>query len=166
MSRAIALTGVAFRASAGETFDLPAGFLITPQQPHRYNIVWADSQTRTDVLDQLRPVQEEWANAVVATPPTTEEERYALWGATSRGSAHVQAHAELTRLCYWDGGDYTLELRVTTSRPEEDFTRSWRFHLTDQDAQLLRLNAITILRGVANFNDIPYNFAYPAYEPA
>jgi hypothetical protein len=75
----------------------------------------------------------------------------------------VNAHSALTRLDYWDAGTYRLDMKVHTSRPTRVFEKSWTFTLTQQEADSIRLNAIPMLRQIAGFEDIPFNFAYPAY---
>ena len=135
--------------------NLPAAFLVSSDRPERYGALLADTQTQEDVTAQLQPVQAAWVAAVVANPPTTDADKDALWQPIMASPGHVAAHAELGRIDYWMAGDYTLDLRITTRRPDRDFHKLWNFTLTQQDADLLRLNSISALRQITG---LPVNF--------
>jgi hypothetical protein len=152
-------------ARSGTATELPAGFLVPESQAQRYNLIFADVDTREDIGRTLAPVSEDWVQEIVANPPQDDAARYALYGGFSNTQVHVNAHAELTRLSYWDDGDYELLLEIHTTRPDKTFTKSWRFSLTQNDESLLRLNAIPVLRQTVGFDDVPLNFAFPLYQP-
>jgi hypothetical protein len=78
---------VAFRSGEGPTVDLPTGFMVTSTQPHRYNVVFSDFETRDQIAIAEAPVREAWVEAFVAQPPTNNDERYALYGPFSQATS-------------------------------------------------------------------------------
>ena len=93
----------------------------------------------------MRPVSDEWTKAVVENShrpfgegvtkvPESAEELSRLLEAVQSGTTydtfsktpvHVDAFANLDRLCYWEPGRYELKMTVETSRPERTFSRRW-----------------------------------------
>jgi hypothetical protein len=158
----------AFRSGASNsTIELPAAFLITTSEPHRYGIVFVDPTTQAEVDAILAPIRQAWVaevqghNPPLATPAEVE----AFYNNEFMPQPlHAQAHADLQRALYWNPGRYALEMTVHTSRPTAPFTRTWAFVLTDENLASLRLNAIPTLRETCG-RTAQYNFAYPDYQP-
>lgn len=156
----------AFREGLGPqvVLSLPASFLTTTSQPHRANILFSDIETRQEIQGDLVGVREAWQDRVlVANFPFDEEEASRLYEEFLGDDVHVRAHTEISRRCYWDAGRYGLEMTISTSRPNRTFQKSWSFELTEQDAELLRRNTVSILRTTVGIGDLGWNTAYAAY---
>jgi hypothetical protein len=147
------------------TAELPSGFLVATAQPNRYSIAFSDISTRQAVQQRLSPVQEHWQGALLENLPTSDEERYEVYADFSQTTEHVNAYTEINRLCYWEAGDYVLKMEVLATRPDRSYQRAWNFSISEQDAQLLHLNSLMIVRGACGFSDVPWNFAYAEYKP-
>ena len=80
-------------------------------------------------------------------------------------SQYLKAYSELNHKCYWEAGEYSLKMIVQTTDPNQFFEESWRFTLTAQDVDLLRLNPLKILDDAcARPPQNLYYFAYPKCE--
>jgi hypothetical protein len=147
------------------TFETPAGFLVTTNQPQRFNVFFSDHDTRGEVEQALQEAQQGWQEKFVANPPTNDEERAALYEEYKHEAPHFNTHARLTRLSYWTAGRYRLLLYVITNRPDRQYERQWSFELTEGDEQSLRLNAIPLLMTACGFSDgLVFNFGRAQYE--
>jgi len=163
-----------------EIFTLPASFLISTAQPYRFNIVFTDTETSQEMQDDLGPVREAWqklwastlidedeADEVDELPEIDEDEADELpqiYDETfSENPVNVQAYQNIGRRFYWDAGTYGLELTVNSSRPDARFPRRWKFEVTDQDAQLLQRNVVSVLRNACDISDLPFNTTYSKY---
>ena len=114
--------------SGENAIQIPAGFLVLATQPARFNVFFADFDTRQEVQTLLRPVQEAWNAKVAEASPADEEERSALYQVFTNEPPVYTAHAAIDRLLYWTQGEYRLELRVLTSRPDNAFMRNGASH--------------------------------------
>jgi len=146
-----------------ELYTLPASFLVSASQPHRYNIVWSDNETRQEMDEALAPVKEAWQKKVFENWAPEIEDYSGPYEELAETPVHVQAFTDVGRRCYWDAGSYRLDLAVASARPDRSFRRRWKFELTEQDAELLLRNSIVILRQTCGFSDLTLNFANAAY---
>lgn len=161
------------------SMEIPSGFLISPNSPHRYNIVFNDN----DLFQDFRPIFSdyitEWNKVVeqLATKPLdpnspfytqTVKEHYVIIENFRNSKKHVDTYTALDRKCYWDDGEYSLILNVRTSKPDKIFSNNYCFSITETDSRNLKLNVITILEEpIANYlriQNYPYNFAYSIYK--
>jgi hypothetical protein len=162
-------------------FELAAGFLVATTQPHRYNILFVDSGSQSDMRPYLDNLQKAWeppqlAVALGAGQPNPsplverllqlpEAERLPrLYEEFSQGKAHVDAFSAINRILYWEPGDYTIQMNIRTARPDRTFSKRWTVRLTTDDSERLRLNTLGILRGALGMG-VTFNFAYPRYTP-
>jgi hypothetical protein len=160
-------------ASSGQIgFETPASFLVSTAEPQRFNVFFSDTETREEVGTWLQRTSLAWQAKLLedseqhAEDPEDDEARLrALYEEFQGEEAHVDTYTELTRITYWNAGQYGLVLQVETSRPERRYERRWEFTLTDEDAESLRLNAISTLRVTCGFAEgARFNFAYARYE--
>lgn len=146
------------RASEQLTLEIASGFMVSPQEPRAFHILFADVATQETMLSSIEACQSAVADArgkleqegrdlrVVQLAPLQhfkwEQDIQALYEADERKHAAWRA---LDDLFYWQAGDYGLSLTIQTSGPERTFTQSWPFELSGQDFSRLRLNVISIL---------------------
>lgn len=141
--------------------EMPAGFMLLRSDPRRYNAFFVDSALSEEVVSVVEPAARAWNESwqekgldlAVQTPGGTPLEEYQellqkvyqkAQLEFSSSAPFGEASRELDRLCYWDSGEYSLELQVET--PSKTFTSRWIFRLTDTDARSLRNNVNTALR--------------------
>lgn len=151
-------------ANSQISFELPSGFIITPTQPHRYNILFSDFQRYSEMLPAIRQIQDVWATEVRTALSISPLPNYAtLFDNLARsGRAEiVDFHTRIQRLCYWEVGDYSVRIRIRTSNPQHDFLFSRRFSLSEEDVNRLRLNVISILAELCRQPNNLFNFAFP-----
>lgn len=166
--------GAQVSASATPTIEVPAGFLLTVGSPHRFRIQFMDPVVFTEIgalLDQLRT---DWGNALLAAyggsitenldPATAQSITDQAYAEFNGAPSTLNAYGELDRRCYWDAGDYSLTMTVSTARPERSFSRTWRFSIAQGDVDRLRLNRVGVLAQVAGRMTGQYNFVYAKYE--
>jgi hypothetical protein len=70
---------------------------------------------------------------------------------------------KLKRLCYWDLGEYELTMTVNCTVPQNNFSKKWKFRLTENDFSNLNLNAMEMIAEACG-RQMRYWYAYPKYE--
>ncbi len=150
--------------------EIPTGFLIPTAQPYRFNIQFHDALTSIDVTKNLTRARDGWqtylANSGWQSTVEGQSELVRLTLEYSATPVVLSAARELDRLCYWEAGDYELELRVETTRPDKPYTKRWNFGLTPEHASLLRANANMMTWNTYAPPGGQYYFAYVLYEDA
>lgn len=160
--------------------EIPSGFLVSPNSPHRFNIVFNDN----DLFEDIRPL---WS-AYYSEWYTTTEELTKIWSPSigvppqaeifarqlevidrfQNSPIHIQTFTDLDRKCYWESGDYQLTVNVMASKPDRVFTMRYRFSISEADSKNLKLNVITMLRqpisDYLRVQNYPYNFAFSEYR--
>ncbi|MEX0800217.1 MAG: hypothetical protein WD379_03250 [Dehalococcoidia bacterium] len=168
---------VSTAGSQEQSIELPAGFMLTTPQPQRFSIQFFDIALQDDMKPQIEAVLGGWQAAVAdadiagllelgldATAITQRVDE--VYRQFSENSVHVSAYTALDRLCYWEAGQYSLEMQVSTARPDARFTRKWQFELTDQDANNVRSNSLKIVQDACGRTYGQYLFAYAPYGEA
>lgn len=153
-------------------FELPYGFMLNTSQPKRYNISFVDTDTRGEMQDIIRKLREAWTKLIFSETKTgiplkSEIISRKYHDEFSKTKIHVEAYTKLDRLCYWEPGEYLITLKVYTSRPNQIFEESWKFHLKEEEVRAIRLNVVKMLEDICMIPSYgQYNFAYPIYEEA
>jgi hypothetical protein len=164
------------------SMEIPSGFLISPNSPHRFNIIFNDDELFKDTRPLLNEYYSTWnittgeLNKIwppsIGVPPGSEifSRQLEVIENFRKSKIHVETFAALNRICYWEPGDYQLTINITASKPDRVFTWTYRFSISEADSKNLKLNVITILeQPVANYRRVqnyPYNFAFSEYKKA
>ena len=121
---------------------MPAGFMLQPTAPRRYNIVFIDMAAQAAVRQLTDPLQAAWFAALTANNvPTDGHQNY--YETQFNGTLlHVNTFADLDPIIYWHPGEYRMRLKIHTTRPDGDFFENWRFTLTAADVTGLRNNRL------------------------
>lgn len=171
---------VAFRSpqinigqSSPQTIEWPASFIVSASRPHRYVIVFSDIETMNEIRVLIEGCIRE-AQMVVQKYPHLLE---ATLGRVSyadaleeygKSQAYQKAYDVISRLLYWEKGDYELLIIVNADKPQKVFKSLYKFTLTEQDFESLRLNIIRIIDNPfrLSFRENPwiYYFAYTTYK--
>jgi hypothetical protein len=171
---------IAVSGSPPAPMEIPSGFLISPNSPHQFNIVFNDRDLFKDISPLLNEYYSEWNKTTgelnkiwppligISPTPTQVARQLEVIENFRNSKIHVDTFTALDRKCYWEPGDYRLTVNVTASKPDIDFTWKYRFSISEADSKNLKLNAVTILeQPVANYRRVqnyPYNFAFSEYK--
>lgn len=85
-----------------------------------------------------------------------------LYDEFSKRGQTTEAFGILDRACYWESGEYSLDIIVNTSKPTRQFTESFRFNLSEEDVEQLRVNAVSIIEYLCGLK-VYWFYAYPKY---
>lgn len=162
------------------SMEIPSGFLVSPESPHRYNIVFNDEKLFEEIRPQFNLYIAEWYKVAdqlgkiwppslgLTPPPEVVAQQTELMEVFRKCKIHFDVYATLNRLCYWEPGDYQMIVRVRTSKPDRVLSSNYRFSITEADSNNLKLNVITMLEEPIStylrVQKYPYNFAYAAYK--
>lgn len=80
-----------------------------------------------------------------------------------RDKAYVESYTKVGDLIYWKAGRYELEMIVSTSRPDAKHSHKWRFELTSEQADLLRVNQSIAIDSVIGGDVGTPNFVHVKY---
>lgn len=176
--RAIRPTTISILESERITeLELPTSFLLQPEDPFRYSIVFNDSDFVAEHSPPVTPlarrwiefretriqeIREEQGDAIDALLGNRLFERE-LYHEFSSQPEVVEAYSRLDRAFYWDPGTYSLVLYVHATRPQRSFSQQWRFELREEDSQNLRVNCVAILQTVCGIES-DFSFAYATYQ--
>lgn len=161
------------------SLEIPSGFLISTNSPHRFNIVFNDN----DLFEDIRPIFNEYIaewykvieqlTKILPYPSGVFEseilaERAALIEDFRSSKIHIDTYTALDRKCYWEAGNYFLTINIKTSKPDKVFTKHYKFSINETDSKNLKLNVITMLEepisSYLRVQNYPYNFAYSTYK--
>lgn len=172
-------TKLTISPSKEASFELPSGFLITMNQPYKYNIQFHDKK----IQNEMRPFLIQLRDNYNKTVAPEIRKQYDGMNQKLEATEHLQifhkffsefiktdiairTHSKIERLLYWEPGEYLIELKVLTMRPEQIFTKKWKFNLTEDEYELLRQNNIMIIIEACGQPPGEFNFAYVKYEGA
>ena len=165
-----------------ETLELPSGFMLLTSAPKRYNIVFQDRAVAEQTRGHLDNLRREWGKQLGTVMSRDLVTRAAQGERQAGDEVHrsrrdyyestfknlpvaTDAWSDLQRLSYWEEGSYHITIRAATSNPDRQFERSWKFKLTKSDADLLRLNTVTIIEQALSLpTQFQFSYAYPRYE--
>jgi hypothetical protein len=157
------------------SLELPSGFMLTTTEPRRYNILFYDTALQAEMRPHIEKVSKEWYRVLTETdggrlfrldsdPMSRSMQLEDAYSTFSKAQVCVQEYTALDRLCYWEPGQYELEMRVNTARPERTFSKKWTFGLSESEKERLRLNVVGVVQEVCGRTSGPYNFAYLEYK--
>jgi len=161
----------------------PTAFMLPSSQPYDYDTLFIDTQLHDKVDPIIEDILREWNRSslnirnvreLIRTIP--EAHATVLKGLKrsyvdfQKTCTYEDSCALLKKYCYWTPGTYELQMHIKTSRPDGEFSKSWRFELTEQDACELRQNAVIILQDICGLQVIyeracDYGFAHVKYQP-
>lgn len=163
------------------SMEIPSGFLISPDSPHKYNIIFYDKDLFKEIKSLLRryisewykmvlePLTKTWSPSVGITPSAEiKAEQDKLIESFRKSTIRNDTFAALDRYCYWEPGDYSITINARTSKPDKFFTKDFKFSITENDLKTLRLNVITILdqpiSAYLRIQNYPYFNTYSEYK--
>jgi hypothetical protein len=166
-------TGILLGSGQSGTYETPAGFLLEPRNPRRLHIVFNDFKLLDEVNSILEPLRQTWWTQTRPLrqegPSSSKKEDTAQALAAAyvdfrNSSVSTTAWTEIHKLCYWQSGEYTVVIRISTGEPERDYLLRGSFELTKSESDALYANAVIILDQNAGFNDLGLYFARPVLQ--
>ncbi len=118
--------------------ELVSAFLLTPQAPFKYNLVFVDEQLTKECMPEVLKLRQRWEEA--GQPDIT----------TFLATETVVNHL-LTRLqqeWYWQPGRYRLTLKIHTTRKVHE--KTFQFDLTQPQLTALQGNFIKLAKLVCD----------------
>lgn len=159
--------------------ELPSSFLISPNSPHRFHIIFNDNNLFEDIRPLLNEYYSNWYTttqelnkvwppfAGTYPPPDLRARQLKIIEDFRESQIYRDTYTALDRKCYWEPGHYQLIIDVRTSKPNKTFTKKYRFSITKVDSEILKLNVITILEepvaGYLRMPNVPYKWAFSEY---
>ncbi len=163
-------------AQQASTVELASSFLLTPNDPYKYNIFFVDDSFIAEYKPKIEPLVKKWQEFVKeqldSLDKADQKPNYsllqnpafseALFEAFTKMKDALDAYTAMSHALYWQAGEYQLRIIVETSRPNTVFEKEWRFSLSEKDIDNLRLNSIATLREICGLS-MRYNIASPEY---
>lgn len=153
------------------SFEMPSGFLLMATQPRRYNILFSDSNVQVEIQNKIQALKQAWGSfqweATRKNPSIQSDQQWQsnLFVEFSKEPSCPVTSNELQRLCWWDAGQYNVQITIQTVRPDRSFKRNWSFELPESDSQRLRMgNVFTMVREACQQQPWQYTLAYVKYE--
>lgn len=160
------------------TLEIPRGFMVTCQQPHKYNIQFRDDDVKSDMRPIADDLSRAWHESMDEErkkhTTTTDSSGTVVMRSAARPDDVVfeefcktpamrDAHDKTRRLCYWEEGDYVLKMTVSTERPTGQLSEEWKFTLTKDDCERLQRNSLHLLLQLCGQTTRPFFFAIATY---
>lgn len=157
--------------------ELASSFLLTKQEPHKYNIFFVDDKFVNDIGSKLIKLPLKWQDfknnklkdmqeqhpdiyKALANEPLLDK---LLYDEFAKSGQSTDEYTVLDRSFYWDACEYELKISIEATKPDKIFTKTFNFKLSDDDIQKLRLNVISII-DVLCWRDTVWYFAFPKYR--
>ena len=159
--------------------EIPAGFLISQNSPHRYNIIFEDSDTSKEIEDLFNKYNAKCSDILaqlnILWPPRAghdpsqkiKAKQQTLIEDFRNTDAYKDIRNHLASKCYWHHGNYNLLIKVITSKPDKVFSKAFCFTISESDAKKLMLNVPIMVEEpiLSYFGTKPiYYFAYTSYN--
>lgn len=144
----------------GGTVEIASPFMVSQSQPFRFNILLSDATHRQEMQPALTRITDAWAEVTRAVPDQATPPNFPqLFQNLVRGGRITADWSSLQRLCYWEAGQYTIDLTVETTHPTRTFRIQRRTTISEAEAERLRNNTLVIVAEICGqFNN--YQFVY------
>ena len=144
-------------SETGQDFKMPAKFLISPATPFQYNILFVDQLHYTEMNPILKFLKQNWEIAVEKLPLTATPTDYLrLFESYLKMNFVQEGHSKLIKFCYWEAGEYELNIVFLTreDRPLLELKKS--FVLEEADISALKKNSAMIMAELCHQPRISY----------
>lgn len=171
-------------------FGTAGGFLISPSQPIRYDLLFYDPAVQNAIEPMKSRIEELWSQHVdrtleaieaagVAARPVEQNVPAVANDPQAVAPVHQQVdeeqvfqefyeteevqrlRADIDRACHWETGRYLIVMDIKSAEPDRTFPHKWAFELTDNDVRKLRENTEAIIRTWCQVQ-LPFGALYTA----
>lgn len=148
--------------------ELPYGILITTQSPERINIQFHDRKQQEEINPIYNNLSSHWLDFLKKKNPRniidSDYNTNEAFDEFSKDIVMTNSYTNINREFYWDKGNYSLTLKVLTSKPNKVFINNFKFSLTEDECKMLRYNIITLTDLACEQNRSNWNFIYVNYK--
>lgn len=148
--------------------QVAAPFSISASEPKRFHIMFSNIKAIETLKNDAEHLKQEWQNFVTRTETREYIDRVIVENVGSAGESllfnHfrdylqsqndnivVNLHSSLERKIIWEPGRYTAKIIIETSRPNKIITYTCSFHVSEEQFNSLKNNAIGILMNLCGF---------------
>ena len=159
---------------APEALEIATSFVLPSATPRQYNVFFASVDFSSRYSAKVQPLRNAWQGYALkelaklgpdlsgqSQNPSLAESFFSVF---AKQAEPLELYTQLNHGFFWHAGEYRLELEVRCAAPVESVKSLWRFTVTQEDEQSLRLNVITLLKEICGL-PVVYNFVYRPYEP-
>lgn len=159
--------------------EIPSGFLISQNSSHRYNIIFEDTNTSGEIKNLFNEYNAKWSDISAQLnklwsprsghypSPEIEAQQQNLVDNFRSTTTYKDTRDHLASKCYWEAGNYHLQIKVITSKPDRVFPKAFGFTISESDAKKLRANVpVMVEEPISSYfrNKAIYNFASVFYN--
>lgn len=154
---------MSFGTTAGQltevSLEVPFSFMVSPLQPHRFNILFSDEAAVQPAHQIVEKLQQEWLSRIQkfdlpnlgpnsSMQPDMIKKLRRAFSDLSASQTYTEAADVLNKLNYWEAGKYQLTLSLQTARPNRSITKTWTFTIVETELSKLETNVTSILEEV------------------
>ena len=146
----------------GIELKAPLKFMVTPNAPHPYNILFYDQIRYAEMIPTLKKIRKGWEDLVRKNERVFTDtdyrilfERFILTEETSN------CQNELEQLCYWKAGEYLLKTIIVPQNSKQLIEVQKKIFISSDDSLNLKKNASAVIADICRQATIPYVFVHP-----
>ena len=136
-------------------FRTPSKFLIRPEHPHKYNIIFVDHAKYSEMKPLLKAVKGLWEEMLEGSSSADYE---ILYAELMQEKAIIEAVDRLKEISLWRTGQYSIEMIVKAKQPKHNFKIYKSFTLTQRDVETLTQNAKIVIADLCKQLTASYYF--------
>jgi hypothetical protein len=152
--------------------ELPYGIMLSVKSPQRINIQFHDLGQQEILSIPYDEMRKNWNDFLESNFPIQErtnsqedaQKIFAIYQEFYKTKEQTEIYTRLNREIYWEESDYLLEMIIETSNPIKQFANDFKFHLTDAECDILRLNVINLIDYCCGQTRFDWNFVYTNYK--
>lgn len=133
-------TGSAPSSPAGTVLQAPSKFVLSPESPRPYNIIFVDNQQYAEMKNTVSNISASWEDLLKNSQEKDRRQAFDLFKKTAVPAETVHI---LERLCYWKTGGYAVNITVATQ--DGIFIEEKQFQLLDDHISKLMENSVNII---------------------
>lgn len=150
----------------GLDFKMASKFMVYPQNPHQYNILFSDQKGYASIKPTLLEIKRQWSfhNELIKNNPAHAPSG-SIFADFLKAPVTQELLGDLRAACYWRAGEYLLNILVNTRNPNQIFRVQRKFYVNDDEIQLLERNSSNIVADLCKISNVEYHFLSSKITP-
>ncbi len=148
---------------APQSLAVAGSFLVPMAAPRQYNVFFASPAFANYGSSDIQPLRDSWTDFskenITENPAVSTE----LFNRFMQCETASRFRVEVLNEFFWHASEYDLELTIETDNVKHPATKHWKFALTREDEERLRMNIDTVIRELCELK-AAYNFLSKEYE--
>lgn len=145
-------------------FDIvnaPLKFILSPNNPHKYNIMFVDNDRYAEIKSVLLNVSSAWqglqesAYSNQTIDKLSRQQQVELFNSFCKMPITRELNHLLRNLCYWEAGTYNVDICIATKG--DCFVTRKKFQLNEEEIETLKNNPSAIITSVCGQPSIDCN---------